>query len=101
MAYLHQNVTQNIIRCFYEVYNTLGYGFLEKVYERAMILELIANGLPAISQVPVKVSYRNEFVGDYFADIVVDGKIIIEIKAAETLVEEHELQFINYLKAPI
>ena len=99
MEYLHQNITERIIKCFYEVYNNLGYGFLEKVYEHAMIIELVRNGLNIQSQMPIKVHYKGEQVGDYYADIVVDDKIIIELKAAESVVEEHEFQLINYLKA--
>ncbi len=99
MRYLHQTTTDQIIKCFYEVYNTLGYGFLEKVYERAMMVELLANNISAGSQVPVKVRYKGELVGDYVADIIVDGIVIIEIKASESIAEEHESQLINYLKA--
>lgn len=99
MQYLHGGLTDRIIKCFYEVYNTLGYGFLEKVYERSMMIELIRDKLSAYNQIPVRVIYKGEFVGDYFADIIVSEKVIIEIKATESIVEEHELQLINYLKA--
>ncbi len=99
MGYLHQELTERIIGCFYEVYNQLGYGFLEKVYERSMMIELSKSGLRAVSQQPIEVFYKTELVGDYFADIIVDGAIILELKAAETVVEEHEVQLINYLKA--
>ena len=99
MEYLHQDITERIIQCFYEVYNTLGYGFLEKVYERAMLHELTRSGLQVQGQVPVTVHYKGEDVGDYFADIVVNDLVILELKAAEAVVEEHELQLINYLKA--
>jgi len=99
MEYLHQEITERIIKCFYEVYNQLGYGFLEKVYERAMLKELSGKGLRVQSQVPVKVFYKGENVGDYFADVIVNELIIVELKATEAVVEEHELQLINYLKA--
>lgn len=99
MDYLYQDVTERIIRCFYEVYNTLGYGFLEKVYERAMVKELVADGLQLKSQFPIKVHYKGDEVGDYFADIVVNDLVVLELKASESVVEEHELQLINYLKA--
>ncbi len=99
MNYLHQELTQKIIACFYEVYNQLGYGFLEKVYERAMMIELNRNGLSARNQQSVKVHYREQLVGDYYADIIVEDKVILELKAAEGIVEEHECQLINYLKA--
>jgi GxxExxY protein len=99
MDYLHQDITERIIKCFYEVYNTLGYGFLEKVYEHSMMIELSRNGLNVQNQVPVKVSYKSNLVGDYYADIIVNDLVILELKAAEAIVEEHELQLINYLKA--
>jgi GxxExxY protein len=96
---IHQETTAEIIKCFYKVYNTLGFGFLEKVYENALYLEMINHGLVCSKQVPITVFYRGNAVGDYYADIIVDNKIILELKAAETLAEEHELQLINYLKA--
>jgi GxxExxY protein len=99
MKYLHQSLTERILKCFFEVYNTLGYGFLEKVYERAMIVELRDNGLKAFSQFPVRVYYKEHPVGDYSADIIVEDTIILELKAAGCVVEEHELQLLNYLKA--
>ncbi|MFH0991002.1 MAG: GxxExxY protein [bacterium] len=99
MEYLHQDLTECIIKCFYEVYNQLGYGFLEKVYEHALMIELAKNGLPAKNQQPVKVYYKSELVGDYYADIIIDEKVILELKAAEAVIEEHECQLINYLKA--
>ena len=95
----HEEITAKIIKAFYNVYNKLGYGFLEKVYERAFVFELRKFGLYCESQYPIKVKYDGELVGDYFADIIVGGCVIIEIKAAESLCEEHELQLINYLKA--
>lgn len=81
------------------MYNTLGYGFLEKVYENALLIELKSMGLKAKRQVPVKVFYQEQMVGDYYADIIVEDHVIIELKAAEALCEEHEYQLINYLKA--
>jgi GxxExxY protein len=97
--YLHQELTSKIISCFYKVYNTFGFGFLEKVYENALLIELTKNGLFVERQEPIKVNYENELVGEYFADIMVESIIILELKAAESLIEEHELQLINYLKA--
>ncbi|HEX7357835.1 MAG TPA: GxxExxY protein [Ignavibacteriaceae bacterium] len=97
--YLYKELTSKIISCFYKVYNVLGFGFLEKVYENALLIELNARGLYAEKQKPIKVIYENETVGEYYADIIVENKIIIELKAAESLIEEHELQLINYLKA--
>jgi GxxExxY protein len=95
----HQDITEAIIRAFYKVYNTLGYGFLEKVYENALFHELVKMGFLVEKQKRIKVYYDAIEVGDYFADLVVDDLVIIEIKAAEGLVIEHEYQLINYLKA--
>ena len=95
----YEKLTSEIINSFYKVYNTLGYGFLEKVYENALIVELINRGFFCEKQKQVKVYYEGEEVGDYFADIVVNKKVILELKAAEGLREENELQLINYLKA--
>lgn len=92
-------LTNKVLRCFYTVYNKLGYGFLEKVYENALLLELRKNGLNAVRQVTLKVYYDSVEIGYYFADIIVDDAIIVEIKAAEGLVEMHEAQLTNYLKA--
>ncbi len=99
MNMLYEEKTELIIKAFYKVYNTLGYGFLEKVYHNAFLLELDNSGFDLKSQFPVKVNYEGEQVGEYYADIVVDDCIIIENKAAEALREEHEYQLINYLKA--
>jgi GxxExxY protein len=97
--YKHKELTEAIINIFYKVYNTLGYGFLEKVYENAMMIELLKRTIPAISQSPIQVIYEDEIVGEYFADILVDNKVIIEIKAARNLTPENEAQLLNYLKA--
>ena len=96
---LHSEITDKIIKAFYKVYNELGYGFLEKVYENAMVIELRKFGFKVIKQKNIKVYYDNEEVGEYFADILVNNIIIIELKSAENLCEEHEAQLINYLKA--
>ena len=77
----HKELTEDIIKIFYKVYNTLGYGFLEKIYEKAMMIEFRKAGIPAESQVPIKVTYEGEIVGEHAADIVVDNKVIIELKA--------------------
>ncbi|HZK07433.1 MAG TPA: GxxExxY protein [Bacteroidales bacterium] len=97
--YLHKDLTSHIIGCFYKVYNELGYGFLEKVYENALKIELEKEGLTVERQKPISVLYQNVVVGEYFADLVVENKVIVELKAAESLCEEHEFQLINYLKA--
>jgi GxxExxY protein len=99
MDYLESDLSKTVIKAFYNVYNKLGYGFLEKVYEKSMLIELKKQGIIAVNQEKIPVYYENEKVGEYFADIVVENKIIIELKAAEGIVEEHEAQFVNYLKA--
>jgi GxxExxY protein len=96
---LHQELSGRIINCFFTVYNTLGYGFLEKVYENAMMIELRKNGIKAQKQKPIRVFYERESVGIYFADIIVENLIILELKAHEYVAAESELQLINYLKA--
>ena len=97
--YLYQELTAEIIRRFYIVYNKLGYGFLEKVYEKALKYELEKTGFHVERQKPINVFYETELVGEYFADLFVESKVIIELKASEILCENHELQLINYLKA--
>lgn len=98
-SYLHRDITEKIIQAFYKVYNTLGYGFLEKVYHNALLIELRKLGLECKSQFQIKVFYDRQQVGEYFADIIVEDLVIIENKAAEILVVENEFQLINYLKA--
>ena len=95
----HKTLTAAIISIFYKVYNTLGYGFLEKVYENAMMYEFKKAGISAVSQSPIAVMYEDEIMGEYFADILVADKVIIEIKAARNLAAEHKAQLLNYLKA--
>lgn len=99
MELLHKDITDKIIKAFYKVYNELGYGFLEKVYENALFLELKEMGLYCEKQKQIKVFYNGQIVGEYFSDIIVNSCVIIELKAAESLCEEHGLQLINYLKA--
>ena len=96
---LHKETTEKIIKGFYYVYNELGYGFLEKVYENTLMFELRNNGLTVESQVPIKVKYKNENVGEYFADIIVENQVILEMKAVSSLDKTHEAQILNYLKA--
>ena len=97
--YLHKELTSAVIHAFYKVYNTLGYGFLEKVYENAMRIELTKSGIPVEQQKNIKVYYESEMVGDYYADLLVKGLVIVELKAVESICEEHEAQLLNYLKA--
>ena len=96
---LHSELTGQIIKAFYKVYNTLGYGFLEKIYENALVIELKKMGFHLSQQYNIKVYYDGEIVGDYFADIIVEENVIIELKSSESLRKEHKLQLINYLKA--
>jgi GxxExxY protein len=95
----HSDQTGKIISAFYKAYNQLGYGFSEKVYENALAHELRKLGLTVEHQKPVNVYYDDVQVGEYFADIVVDGEVILELKAVRVLLEEHEAQLLNYLKA--
>lgn len=96
---LYSQTTDKIIKAYYKVYNALDYGFLEKVYEKALAIEIRKQGLNCVSQFPIKVHYDDSIVGEYFADILVGNQVIIELKAAETICKEHEIQLINYLRA--
>ncbi|MFO0850061.1 MAG: GxxExxY protein [Gemmataceae bacterium] len=97
--YQHADVTERIIAAFFKVYNTLGYGFLEKVYQNAMAVELASQGLAAEPQAPLTVHYAGVAVGEYFADFLVEGRVVVELKAVEQLAAEHHAQLLNYLKA--
>ena len=92
-------LTYQIRGAVFEVNRVLGAGFLEKVYENALLLELRGRGLKAESQVSIGVSYKDEVVGEYFADIVVEGQVIIELKAVEQLQKIHQAQLLNYMRA--
>ncbi len=95
----YQDLTEKIIKAFYNVYNTLGYGFLEKVYENAMDIELTEMGYKVDRQKKVIVYYKNQIAGDYSADLTVEDVIICELKTNETISEDNEYQLVNYLKA--
>lgn len=95
----HQELTKSLIGIYYDVYNELGYGFLEKVYHNAFLIELKLRGYEFESQKKISVIYKNEIVGDYFPDIIVNNSVIIELKCSEYLVEADESQLLNYLKA--
>jgi GxxExxY protein len=95
----HEEITEKIIQAFYKVYNTLGYGFLEKVYLNAMFIELKKMGLKVEKEKRILVYYFGNIVGDYNADLIVEDIVAVELKAIEILVNENELQLINYLKA--
>ena len=95
----HSDITEKIIACAYTVYSKLGFGFLERVYENSLMIEVRKAGLHAEQQCPVKIYYEGEIVGDYVADIIVENKIILELKAIDKILDIHEIQLKNYLKA--
>lgn len=97
--YKYSDITELIKKCFYKVYNELGYGFLEKVYHNALLIELQNAELEVEPQKRIEVYYQGDVVGEYYADFVANKVVIHELKAAEKLAEEHEYQLINYLKA--
>ncbi|MCB0082386.1 MAG: GxxExxY protein [Caldilineaceae bacterium] len=101
MAFQHEKTTRAIINAFYTVYNALGYGFAEKVYQNAMVLELNRLGLTVVKEHPINVYYHNEIVGTFFADLLVDNVVIVELKAVKELAPEHTAQLLNYLKGSI
>ena len=96
---LHKELSESILKVFYEVYNELGYGFLEKVYQNAMYFELKSKGFKVEAQRQIKVYYKNVLVGDFYADLIVENLIILELKACDHLVKAHYSQTLNYLKA--
>lgn len=91
--------SKEIIACAYKVFNTLGSGYLEKVYENALRIELKKNGFEVEQQLGIPVYYEDEMVGDFYADLLVEGSIMIELKAVENLHSKHEAQLVNYLTA--
>ncbi len=97
--FLYKEITEKLIRCFYNVHDELGGGFLESVYEKALLVEFKEAGLKAEQQKILSVKYKGHIVGDFKTDIVVEDKIILELKAVSNLLPEHEAQLINYLKA--
>lgn len=94
-----KQLTEIVIKCAFRVHNALGSGYLEKVYENALRLDLEAEGLRVQQQAPIQVRYRGQVVGDFIADLVVEGRLIVEIKAVQKLAVEHEVQLVNYLTA--
>jgi GxxExxY protein len=96
---LHEELTEEILGAFFEVYNELGYGFLEKVYQNSLFLELKSRGFDVVPQKRCAVYYKGKEVGEYYSDIIVNDLIILELKAKEKIIEEHEIQLLNYLKA--
>lgn len=97
--YKHSDLTEQIIGAFYAVYSALGYGFLEKVYVKALMIELKNRGMNPRDELPIHVYYAGQLIGEYFADIVVNDLVILEVKAAKAIASEHEAQLLNYLKA--
>ena len=97
--YKHSELTEQILGAFFAVYSALGYGFLENVYVKALMIELTRRGMKVDDEIPIHVYYLGELIGEYYADLVVNDLIILEIKAVKALVTEHEAQLLNYLKA--
>jgi GxxExxY protein len=96
---LHRNITEAILKVYYEVYNELGSGFLEKVYQNAMYFELKERGYQVEAQKQIKVYFKKQLVGEFFSDLLVEDKVIVELKATEVLMNVHMAQIMNYLKA--
>jgi GxxExxY protein len=95
----HQELTRQIIGCAYKVFNTMGHGFLESVYEHCMLIELRSLGLEVVNQHPIKVHYNGQVVGNFEADLFVENAVIVELKSVSALSRIHEVQLVNYLKA--
>jgi len=95
----HEELTREIIAAAYDVYNKMGFGFLESVYEKCLLIELGKAGLRAESQKPIVVEYENEVVGEFKADIIVEDTVIVELKSVKQIVQAHEAQLVNYLVA--
>ena len=93
----HEDITHKIIGCAYQVFNKLGFGFLESVYKKAMIIELTKSGLKVEPEKPSKVYYDEEVVGDFYVDLFVENEIVVELKSVKSIAKEHEVQLVNYL----
>ncbi|WP_133527110.1 GxxExxY protein [Flavobacterium sp. 245] len=96
---LHKEISKPILKIFYDVYNELGYGFLEKVYQNAMYFELKAQGYKVEAQKQIKVYFKNQLVGEFYADLLIEDTIIVELKVCEYLISSHIAQLMNYLKS--
>ena len=94
----YEELTHKIIGAAYKVFNTLGFGFLESIYKNAMIVELAKNNLKVEAEKPLKVYYDNQIVGDFFIDLYIEDKVVVELKSVQNLVKEHEVQIVNYLQ---
>jgi GxxExxY protein len=99
MTLINKDVTEKIIGVCFEVINELGSGFLESVYQKALVLALMQAGLVVQAQVPLKVVFRGQVVGEFVADIIVEGRVVLELKSGKALTAEHEAQLLNYLRA--
>src|ERR1700733_946385 len=95
----HREVTEKVIGVFYDVYNELGHGFLESVHEEALGIALVQSGLKVERQVPIAVWFRRRRIGDFRADMLIEGQVLLELKAARTIDQAHERQLLNYLRA--
>jgi GxxExxY protein len=95
----YKDVTETVIGCAYNVYNKMGFGFLESVYEKCLLIELRKAGLDMESQKPITVYYENEIVGEFVADIIINDTIILELKSVRRIIKAHEVQLVNYLVA--
>jgi len=98
MELLHKDLTDRILKAYFDVYNELGYGFLEKVYQNALFIELKSRGFKVDAQKQIKVNYKTYEVGEYYADLIVNNLVILELKAADFMANEFEAQLINYLR---
>jgi GxxExxY protein len=96
---IHEELTERILKACFDVSNELGCGFLESVYQKALLIALVEDGLKAQSQIPLKVMFRGQIVGEFYPDIVVEDTVLLELKAVKALVPEHLAQVMNYLKA--
>ena len=96
---LHKKITDDILKVYYDIYNQLGYGFLERVYQNAMYFELKEKGYQVEAQTPIKVYLKGQLIGEYYSDLLIENKVIIELKACEVLMNVHVAQLMNYLKA--
>ena len=95
----YRELTEKIIGCAYRIYNKMGFGFLESVYEKCMLIELREEGLSAEAQKPITVFYNKELVGEFIADIIVENTVVLELKSVKRIVQAHEVQLVNYLVA--
>lgn len=95
----YEDITEQILAASFDIMHELGYGFLESVYEQALAIALRAKGRQVVTQAPVSVVFRGHNVGNFFADLLIDGKVLVELKAVKILAPEHQAQVINYLKA--